>query len=275
MRDRSDELKPYFADIARASSSAAVPPETDGRGIAVDETVTRYVHAHARFVVMVAKRYRGLGVPFVDLIGEGNLGLMEAARRYDPTRGVRFTSYAVWWIRHAMLRAVAHGPSVVRSPATVARGLRQRDRAVRQLEQDLGRTARADELAAALGLADFDKARTGGADSSLERGEAADGRVWRPIDYLVDDRNPSVENEVLRSEMASEVRRYLGALPEAERSILTMYFGLGGSEAMTLEQIGARCQRSRERIRQLKQRALRRLRAADGAQHLRDYLESC
>jgi len=227
-----------------------------------EEAVNRLVASNLRFVVTVAKRYRNHGVPFADLVNEGNLGLMRAARRFDETKGVRFISYAVWWIRQAMMQAIAEQSRIVRVPVGRMDEANKVVRASRRLSQQLGRRATAEEVGLELGLSPEAIQRALG----MQRGYISlDAPVPDTEDTsmleLIPDREGEEPDERTQREALREVlEASLTHLPDREARILELYFGLDGQEPHTLEQIGRKFSVSRERIRQIKDRALVRLR---------------
>ncbi|MFA6111662.1 MAG: RNA polymerase sigma factor RpoD/SigA [Candidatus Latescibacterota bacterium] len=262
----------YFDEIAAMKITQTDDP-TPPSGADAGDTVNELVRRNLRFVIRMAKRYRGMGLPFADLIGEGNLGLIHAARRYDPGRGVRFISYAVWWIRHAILKALAEHTGAVRPPTTMSRARVRLGRTAIRLEQRLGRLPQTEELAEALELKPEeveDLKRLERPDLSLSSIAMADG-TYRPEEFLADPSSLDGERELLARELQREIHQAVAALPSVEMQVVSMYFGLGGAEPMTLEQIGAHFSRSRERIRQVKRRAMSRLRTGSRGSHLRAY----
>lgn len=264
----------YFDEIAAMRFTCTDDPAPPSAADAVvPETVNELVRRNLRFVIRTAKQYRGMGLPFSDLIGEGNLGLIEAARRYDPGRGVRFISYAVWWIRHAILKALAESTGAVRPPTTMSRARVRLGRTATRLEQRLGRLPETGELADALALKPEeveDLKRLERPDLSLSSLRMSDGGS-RPEEFLADPASLDGERELLARELQREIHLAVAALPSVEMQVVSMYFGLGGAEPMTLEQIGAHFSRSRERIRQVKRRAMSRLRTGSRGSHLRAY----
>jgi len=233
----------------------------------------RLVEANLRFVVKVAMRYRGCGLSLLDLIHEGNLGLLEAARRYAPEHQVKFITYAVWWIRQALLRALAAGGSAVRLPIRKAR-LASR---IRELRADLMRERQEEPSDTALAEA-----------MRLEPGELGDVlRGLAPGASLDDDERaeehlglelsrksviPPADQVLIAHAFQEEVVRLLRQLKPRERTVIELRFGLGAEEARTLEEVGRRLHLSRERIRQIEERAKQKLRLLALVRHLRDYL---
>jgi len=233
----------------------------------------RLVEANLRFVVKVAMRYRGCGLSLLDLIHEGNLGLLEAARRYTPEHQVKFITYAVWWIRQAMLRALAAGGSAVRLPIRKAR-LASR---IRELRADLMRerqeepsdTALAEAMRLEPGeLGDVLRGLTPGA--SLDSDERAEEHLG--LELSRKSVIPPADQELIAHAFQEEVVRLLRQLKPRERTVIEMRFGLGAEEGRTLEEVGQRLHLSRERIRQIEKRAKQKLRLLARVRHLKDYL---
>lgn len=238
-----------------------------------DEALHDLVRANLRFVVTIAKQYLGQGLSLQDLINEGNIGLMKAGRRFDERRGFKFISYAVWWIRQAILQAIADQSRVVRLPQNRSVIVSKVNRARAKLSQSLGRLPRATEIAAEteISLSDVREAmRIGLPEVYLDQVVSdEDGRTLG--ESLPDLGTPGPEVPVLQRTRREDLDRLLGALPDREAYILRLYFGLDGSAPLTLEEIGGRMSLTRERIRQLKERALRRLREHEMAGVLLDH----
>lgn len=224
--------------------------------------IRELVQANLRFVVTVAKQYEGRGLPLSDLIQQGNLGLMNAAEKFDPERGVKFISYAVWWIRQAIHAALAHHSRAVRVPLNRAAEIRKVLRTRARMKEELGRDATQAEVAERL---EIDTTRVALLDSFL----AAEVRLDAPVGederttvlerLIVEDASsPAAETE--RHLLLEEIEEALGTLRERDALILTLYYGLRGERAHTLEEIGQRLGVSRERVRQLRDRALQELR---------------
>ncbi len=233
-----------------------------------NEAVHDLVRANLRFVVTVAKQYLGQGLSLEDLINEGNIGLMKAAHRFDERRGFKFISYAVWWVRQSILQAIADQSRTVRLPQNRTAVLQKVYRAQARLQQELGRTPLPEEIAleAELRLPEVREAlQIGQPPASLDEELAEqDGRTLG--DTLPDESvTASVEARLDQRNRAEDLARALGALPPREAEILRLYYGLDRNESLTLEEIGQRFGLTRERIRQLKERALGRLRANEHA----------
>ena len=272
-----DSLEQYLADI---SHYPLVDREEEVRlaraarsGDA--EALEKLVRSNLRFVVSVAKRYQNQGVPLGDLINEGNLGLIRAARRFDETRGIKFISYAVWWIRQAILQALADQSRVVRVPLNQAGVLHRTVRRHATLLQELGREPTTDELAEDLGVSEEEVGRA----LALSRNQVSlDAPVWPDDEEGMVDRLPTggTEDGTARLEeesVRSTVRRALETLTHREGKVLTLYFGLDEQEPMTLQEIGSLLGVTRERARQIKERALRRLRHQSRARFIGELAE--
>jgi RNA polymerase primary sigma factor len=239
-----------------------------------DTAMEELVRANLRFVVSVAKRYQNQGVSLADLINEGNIGLIRAAQKFDETKGIKFISYAVWWIRQAILQALAEQSRIVRVPLNRAGALHRIGRRTSSLTQELGREPTADEIARELNIPPEEVAHTLtmahthlSLDAPLTPGE--DGRL---LDYLTDDGASSPDDELYRRALCRSVVEALSTLGEREAEVLRLYFGLDEEEPLTLEQIGERFGITRERVRQIKEKALLRLRHQSRARYLESFL---
>src|SRR5689334_6145632 len=232
------------------------------------------VKANLRFVVSVAKQYQNQGLSLGDLINEGNLGLIKAAKRFDETRGFKFISYAVWWIRQSILQALAEQSRIVRLPLNRVGALNKIGKAFSTLEQEFEREPSASELAEELDMSLFEVADTlkiSGRHLSMDA-PFAQGEDNRLLDVIQDERTPLPDHELIKESLSKEVERALGTLTEREAEVIRLYFGLGREHSLTLEEIGEKFQLTRERVRQIKEKAIRRLRHASRSKHLRAYL---
>jgi RNA polymerase primary sigma factor len=238
------------------------------------EALDTLVRSNLRFVVSVAKKYQNQGVSLSDLINEGNLGLIRAAHKFDETKGIKFISYAVWWIRQAILQALAEQSRIVRVPLNRAGTLHRIGKRASALLQELGREATHAEIANGTDLTEEEVAKTMAIsqihlslDAPMTPGE--DNRL---LDYLPDTNNQTPDEETFDKALTESIAQALSGLKEREAKILKLYFGLDGSEPMTLEQIGAVLNITRERVRQIKEKALSRLRHVSRARALESYL---
>jgi RNA polymerase primary sigma factor len=230
--------------------------------------------ANLRFVVSVAKQYQGQGLSLGDLINEGNLGLIKAANRFDETRGFKFISYAVWWIRQSILQALAEQSRIVRLPLNRVGTMNKIGKAFSALEQEFEREPSSEEIAQALELSDFEVSETiqkSGKHLSLDApfSEEEENRL---LDIIENQEQPSPDNTLLSESLRIELDRALSTLTLREAEVVKLYFGLDLETPLTLEEIGEKFQLTRERVRQIKEKALRRLRHASRSKPLRSYL---
>jgi RNA polymerase primary sigma factor len=262
-----DILDQYLHEVSRtplltpAQELAIARRVRAGDELAMEELVKR----NLRFVISVAKKYQNRGLPLTDLIGEGNVGLMTAARKFDPDQGVKFISYAVWWIRQSILASLARQGRTVRVPLNRTADLSRIVRASEALRQTLGREPTPEEIAKETGLA-VDVVQ------SLAALNTADVRLDAPldpdgdrslIDRFVADEGGDVEEEAMNRFLVDEVEQALATLPPRDAKVLRLYFGLDGGREHTLEEIGTMLGVTRERVRQLRDRALKRLKEGD------------
>jgi RNA polymerase primary sigma factor len=234
------------------------------------EKLTR---ANLRFVVSVAKQYQNQGLSLPDLINEGNLGLIKAAEKFDETRGFKFISYAVWWIRQSILQALAEQSRIVRLPLNQVGSLNKINKAYSKFEQEHERKPSPEELADSLELpADkvSDTLRVSGRHVSVDA-PFVDGEDNSLLDVLVNSDSPNADRSLIQESLAREIHRALATLTEREADIIRLFFGIGCQE-MTLEEIGERFGLTRERVRQIKEKAIRRLRHTTRSKLLKTYL---
>lgn len=238
------------------------------------EALDTLVRSNLRFVVSVAKKYQNQGVSLSDLINEGNLGLIRAAHKFDETKGIKFISYAVWWIRQAILQALAEQSRIVRVPLNRAGTLHRIGKRANALLQELGREATHAEIADGMEITEEEVAKTMAISQTHLSLDApmAPGEDNRLLDYIPDTESASPDEETFEKALTDSVHEALAGLKEREAKILRLYFGLDGSEPMTLEQIGAVLNITRERVRQIKEKALSRLRHVSRARALESYL---
>ncbi len=234
------------------------------------EKLTR---ANLRFVVSVAKQYQNQGLSLPDLINEGNLGLIKAAEKFDETRGFKFISYAVWWIRQSILQALAEQSRIVRLPLNQVGSLNKINKALGKFEQDNERLPSADELEEMLDIPRdkiADTLRVSGRHVSVDA-PFVDGEDNSLLDVLVNNDSPNADKGLVNESLNREIERALSTLTERERDIVKDFFGIGTAE-MTLEEIGEKFGLTRERVRQIKEKAIRRLRHSNRSKLLKSYL---
>ncbi|HFE52403.1 MAG TPA: sigma-70 family RNA polymerase sigma factor [Bacteroidetes bacterium] len=237
------------------------------------DALEKLTKANLRFVVSVAKQYQGQGLSLGDLINEGNLGLLKAANRFDETRGFKFISYAVWWIRQSILQALAEQSRVVRLPLNRVGALNRIGRVFSILEQEFEREPSAAEIAAELNMTTkevHDTLRFGGRHLSLD--DSLGEEHSRLLDTLPNGDSPPPDSALMRESLKLEIEEALATLDEREAEVLRLYFGLNGEHPLTLEEIGERFRLTRERVRQIKEKALQRLRHTSRSRMLRAYL---
>lgn len=238
------------------------------------EALDTLVRSNLRFVVSVAKKYQNQGVNLSDLINEGNLGLIRAAHKFDETKGIKFISYAVWWIRQAILQALAEQSRLIRVPLNRAGTLHRIGKRASALLQELGREATHAEIAKGMELTEEEVAKTMSISQTHLSLDApmTPGEDNRLLDYLADSVNPTPDEEMFGKALTQSIAEALNGLKEREAKILRLYFGLESEEPMTLEEIGAALNITRERVRQIKEKALSRLRHVSRSRALESYL---
>lgn len=235
------------------------------------EKLTR---ANLRFVVSVAKQYQNQGLSLPDLINEGNLGLIKAAQRFDETRGFKFISYAVWWIRQSILQAIAEHSRIVRLPLNQVGSLNKLNKAFSKLEQEFEREPTEEELASVLDLPEDkvkDSIQISGRHISMDAPLVA-GEESTLYDVMVNKDSPKADRELLHESLQMEIERTLDTLSEREKEIIKLYFGIGMNHGLTIDEIGEKFDLTRERVRQIKEKALKRLRQSTRSKLLRAYL---
>jgi len=230
--------------------------------------------ANLRFVVSVAKQYQNQGLSLGDLINEGNLGLIKAAKRFDETRGYKFISYAVWWIRQSILQALAEQSRVVRLPLNRVGALNKIGKMYSYLEQEYEREPTPEEIADMLEISAAevtDTLRMSGRHLSIDA-PFAQGEDNRLLDIVHNDNQPPPDSRLMQESLRQEIDRALATLSPREAEVVRLYFGLGREHPLTLEEIGELFKLTRERVRQIKEKALRRLRHTSRSKSLRTYL---
>ncbi len=240
-----------------------------------DQTaLEKLTKANLRFVVSVAKQYQNQGLSLPDLINEGNLGLIKAAQRFDETRGFKFISYAVWWIRQSILQALAEQSRIVRLPLNQVGSLNRIRKESSKLEQKFERPPSADEIAESLDLPENKvdsvlkiTTRTVSMDAPLTQDED-----MSLLDVYVSDDNPTTDNDLMKESLAREIQRSLATLTKKERDVINLYYGIGMNHGLTLDEIAMKFDLTRERVRQIKEKAIRRLKHTSRSKLLKAYL---
>ncbi len=237
------------------------------------KALEKLTKANLRFVVSVAKQYQNQGLSLPDLINEGNVGLIKAAQKFDETRGFKFISYAVWWIRQSILQAIAEQSRIVRLPLNQVGSINKINRILNQFEQKNERRPSIDEIAENIDLPEekiADALKVNGRHVSVDA-PFADGEENSLLDVLPNGDAPMADNELVQESLRNEITRALLSLNDRERSIVEAFFGIGQPE-MTLEEIGDKYGLTRERVRQIKEKAIRRLRHNTQNEYLKSYL---
>lgn len=238
------------------------------------KALDKLTKANLRFVVSVAKQYQNQGLTLPDLINEGNLGLIKAAQRFDETRGFKFISYAVWWIRQSILQALAEQSRIVRLPLNKIGSINKINKKYAELEQLNERAPSAEEIAQELDMTEEDvkeSLKNSGRHISMDA-PLVEGEDSNLYDVLKSGESPNPDRELMNESLCIEIERALQTLTPREADVIRLYFGLGGQHAMTLEEIGETFDLTRERVRQIKEKAIRRLKHTSRSKILKTYL---
>jgi len=271
----SRNLRHYLSQIAKFPVYTEDEEKELGRKAlrGEGEAQRRLVEANLRFVVSYVKKYRGMGLSLLDLIDEGNLGLIEAAKRFDPERNVRFISYAVWWIRQAVVHALTRSARVFNLPQKLSDQISMMKKKIAELKAEKGREPSREEIAASLGVSaeDVDDLMILAEKDVHLSDRLSDSDL--EIESRIEDRGtPSVEYQIVKSSIQQQIRDILGELDEKEATVLRLRFGLDDDRPQTLQEIGQALKLTRERIRQIEQKAMRKLSRSHQVQQLRGYL---
>ena len=269
-------LDKYLQEIGRVDLiTAEEEVELAQRIKAGDElALEKLTKANLRFVVSVAKQYQNQGLSLPDLINEGNLGLIKAAKRFDETRGFKFISYAVWWIRQSILQALAEQSRIVRLPLNKIGSINKINKTYASLEQKYEREPSADEIANVLEISANDvreSQRNSGRHISMDA-PLVDGEDSNLYDVIMSGESPNPDDSLINDSLRTEIERSLTTLTEREADVIRLYFGLGSKHAMTLEEIGEKFDLTRERVRQIKEKGIRRLKHTSRSKILKTYL---
>ena len=272
----SQSLDKYLQEIGRVDLLTADDEVVLAKKIREGDQLAleKLTKANLRFVVSVAKQYQNQGLSLGDLINEGNLGLIKAAQRFDETRGFKFISYAVWWIRQSILQALAEQSRIVRLPLNRVGSLNKISKTFSQLEQKFEREPSPEELAEVLELATsevVDTMKISGRHVSMDA-PFVQGEENTLLDVLENSSGITPETGLMNDSLRREVQRALSTLSQREADVVALYFGLNGEHAMTLEEIGEKFDLTRERVRQIKEKAIRRLRHTSRSKALKPYL---
>ena len=271
-------LDKYLQEIGRVDLITAEEEVELARRIRQGDraALERLTKANLRFVVSVSKQYQNQGLALPDLINEGNVGLIKAAERFDETRGFKFISYAVWWIRQSILQALAEQARIVRLPLNKIGNINKINRAYSELEQKFERPPSADELAEFLNCSPEEvkqslaqNGRHVSMDAPLVEGDESSSSMY---DVMVGDSLPSPETNLVLESLRSDIRRSLTSLTSRESEVVSMFYGLEGKTPMSLEEIGVKFDLTRERVRQIKEKAIRRLKQTSKNKSLKSYL---
>ena len=274
----SEALDKYLVEIGRAplisiDEEIELAQKIRKGGPEGERAKDKLVTANLRFVVSVAKQYQHQGLTLTDLIDEGNIGLIKAAQKFDETRGFKFISYAVWWIRQSILQALAEQARIVRLPLNQVGSLNKISKALSKFEQDNERRPSPEELAEVLDIPVdkiADTLKVSGRHISVDA-PFVDGEDNSLLDVLVNDDSPMADRTLVNESLSKEIERALSTLTDREKDIIKMFFGIGCRE-MTLEEIGDKFGLTRERVRQIKEKAIRRLRQNSRSKLLKSYL---
>ncbi len=272
----SQSLDKYLQDISKVD--LLTPEQEIELAIRIKKGDQRAMEiltkANLRFVVSVAKQYQNQGLSLGDLINEGNLGLIKAAKRFDETRGFKFISYAVWWIRQSILQALAEQSRIVRLPLNRIGAINKIGKAYSSLKQEYEREPSPEELANELQM-DLDEIsdtlKLSGKQISMDAPFFL-GEENSLLDVIENNQQPAPDNELITESLKVEIKNVLSALPEREAEVIRLYFGIDVDYSMTLEEIGEKFNLTRERVRQIKEKAIRRLRHTSKSKNLKSYL---
>jgi len=272
----SKNLKLYLQQIAKFSQLTADQEKELGRRIqnGDKDALKNMIEANLRFVVSYVKRYKGMGLGFLDLINEGNLGLIEAAKRFDPNRNVKFISYAVWWIRQAVIHALSQYSRIYNIPQKLSDQISEMKKVSSRLKKDLGHEPTREEIAKQMKVTqeDIEDLELLGRQNVSLSDKYFDDDTTEIGDKIKDSLSPSVEYEIIKGSIENEIREIIKGLDEKEALVLKLRFGLADDKTHTLQEIGDKLKLTRERIRQIEKKAMRKLARSHKLRQLRGYL---
>jgi len=276
--NRADKsLEKYLSDISK-EEMITIEEETrlarrirEGDQSALD----KLTKANLRFVVSVAKQYQNQGLPLIDLINEGNLGLIKAAKKFDETRGFKFISYAVWWIRQSILEALSEKSRVIRIPLNQVGVLSKINKTIGKLEQDLERIPTHEEISEALDIPEYkisETVKTSLKHTSFDAPLGGDSEASAMIEVLINPDSPSADNLLIHESLRTEIERSLDTLDLRSKNVIKMFYGIDQACPRSLDEIGQKLDISRERARQIKEKGIKKLRVSTRSRLLRSYL---
>jgi len=273
----SQSLDKYLQDIGKEELiTAEMEVELAKRIKQGDQwALEKLTRANLRFVVSVAKQYQNQGLTLPDLINEGNLGLIKAAQKFDETRGFKFISYAVWWIRQSILQALAEQARIVRLPLNQVGSLNKINKAFSKLEQEYERPPSAEELAEILEVPEDkvkESMKVAGRHVSMDAPLSSSEDGGTLMDVMANNDSPNADKHLLAESLQKEIERSLSTLTDKEKEIIRLFFGIGMNHGLTLEEIGTKFNLTRERVRQIKEKAIRRLKHTSRSKILKTYL---
>ena len=273
----SQSLDKYLQDIGKEELITAETEVELAKRIKQgdQEALEKLTKANLRFVVSVAKQYQNQGLTLPDLINEGNLGLIKAAQKFDETRGFKFISYAVWWIRQSILQALAEQARIVRLPLNQVGSLNKINKAFSKLEQEYERPPSAEELAEVLEVPEVkikESMKVAGRHVSMDAPLSSSEDGGTLMDVMANGDSPKADKLLMAESLQREIERSLSTLTDKEREIIRLFFGIGMNHGLTLEEIGSKFNLTRERVRQIKEKAIRRLRHTSRNKLLKAYL---
>lgn len=273
----SQSLDKYLQDIGKEELITAEQEVELAKRIKQGDQLAleKLTKANLRFVVSVAKQYQNQGLTLPDLINEGNLGLIKAAQKFDETRGFKFISYAVWWIRQSILQALAEQARIVRLPLNQVGSLNKINKAFSRLEQEYERPPSAEELAEVLEVPEDkikESLKVAGRHVSMDAPLSSSEDGGTLMDVMANNDSPKADRLLMAESLQKEIERSLSTLTDKEREIIRLFFGIGMNHGLTLEEIGAKFNLTRERVRQIKEKAIRRLRHTSRNKLLKAYL---
>jgi RNA polymerase primary sigma factor len=270
-------LEKYLSDISK-EEMITIEEETrlarrirEGDQAALD----KLTKANLRFVVSVAKQYQNQGLPLIDLINEGNLGLIKAAKKFDETRGFKFISYAVWWIRQSILEALSEKSRVIRIPLNQVGVLSKINKTIGKLEQDLERIPTHEEISEVLDIPEYkisETVKTSLKHTSFDAPLGGDSEASAMIEVLINPDSPSADNLLIHESLRTEIERSLDTLDPRSKNVIKMFYGIDQACPRSLDEIGQKLDISRERARQIKEKGIKKLRVSTRSRLLRSYL---